>query len=74
MSLTAEERAAIVDKLNGNILALEEALNLWEQAGIPRKTIVILLSHYTKISQRTINVVLEGIDALFETYFEDEEE
>lgn len=61
------------DKLRSDVEQLGVTLDVWREAGIPRKTIVVLLNHYTKVPQRTINLILDGIDALYDEYFEEEE-
>jgi len=60
--------------LNKNVENLQAALDSWQKVGIPRRTLVILLSHYTKVPQRTIKLVMEGMDALHEYYFTEDEE
>lgn len=66
-----EERVVALTK---NVENLQAALDSWKEVGIPRKTLVILLSHYTKVPQRTIRLVMEGMDALHDYYFVEEEE
>jgi hypothetical protein len=63
-----------IEKLENQILVLHETLASWRQAGIPEKTLVVLLSHYTKVPQKTIKLVLEGMDALCDYYFTEDEE
>jgi len=55
--------------LSEQIVALQEEIQNWQAAGVPRKTLVVLLSHLTKVPQRTIKLVLGGIDDLYEEYF-----
>lgn len=66
-----EEKVVALTK---NVERLNEALESWRNAGIPRRTLVILLSHYTKVPQRTIKLVMEGMDALHDYYFTEEED
>jgi len=60
--------------LEEQVCQLQEAVNFWRQNGFPEKTILILLNHYTKVPQRTIRLVLEGIDALYDEYFAEEDD
>ena len=53
-----------VAKLKEDITRLQIALRSWKDVGIPEKTLIILLNHYTKVPQRTIKLILEGMDAL----------
>ena len=57
----AEEQVVALTK---NVKSLQAALDSWQKVGIPRKTLVILLSNYTKVPQRTIRFVMAGMDAL----------
>lgn len=66
-----EEKVVALTK---NVERLNEALESWRNAGIPRRTLVILLSHYTKVPQRTIKLVMEGMDSLHDYYFTEEDE
>lgn len=66
-----EEQVAL---LTENVEKLQGVLDSWREVGIPRKTLVILLSHYTKVPQRTIRLVMEGMDALHDYYFTEDEE
>ena len=59
--------------LEEQIKLLRKTLASWRRAGIPDKTLVILLSHYTKVPQGTIRRVIEGFDNLHETYFTEDE-
>ena len=56
-------------KLEEQIKLLRKTLASWRKAGIPDKTLVILLSHYTKVPQGTIRRVIDGFDNLHEEYF-----
>ena len=60
-------------KLEGEIKILKKTLASWRRAGIPDKTLVLLLSHYTKVPQGTIRRVIDGFDNLYETYFTEDE-
>ncbi len=62
-----------VKKLETQIAVLHKTLASWRKAGIPEKTLVVLLSHYTKVPQGTIRRVIEGFDNLYEEYFTEEE-
>ena len=58
-----------IKKLETQIAVLHKTLASWRKAGIPEKTLVVLLSHYTKVPQGTIRRVIEGFDNLYEEYF-----
>ena len=62
-----------VEKLKAQIKVLHKTLASWRKAGIPEKTLVVLLSHYTKVPQGTIRRVLDGFDNLHEEYFTEDE-
>ena len=62
-----------VAKLEGQIKTLQKTLASWKRAGIPEKTLVVLLSHYTKVPQGTVRRVIEGFDDLYEVYFTEDE-
>ena len=62
-----------VAKLEGQVKTLQKTLASWKKAGIPEKTLVVLLSHYTKVPQGTVRRVIEGFDNLYETYFTEDE-
>lgn len=66
-----EERIA---KLETQVKVLHKTLASWRKAGIPEKTLVVLLSHYTKVPQGTIRRVIDGFDNLYEEYFVDDNE
>ena len=60
-------------KLEGQVKTLQRALASWRKAGIPDKTLVVLLSHYTKVPQGTIRRVIDGFDNLYEEYFTEDD-
>ena len=62
-----------IKKLENQIAVLNKTLASWRKAGIPEKTLVVLLSHYTKVPQGTIRRVIEGFDNLYEEYFTEED-
>jgi hypothetical protein len=62
-----------VAKLEGQIKTLQKTLASWRRAGIPDKTLVLLVSHYSKVPQGTVRRVIEGFDNLHETYFTEDE-
>jgi len=62
-----------ISKLENQISVLHKTLASWRKAGIPDKTLVVLLSHYTKVPQGTIRRVIEGFDNLHEEYFTTDE-
>lgn len=63
-----------VKKLETQIKTLHKTLASWRKAGIPEKTLVVLLSYYTKVPMGTIRRVIEGFDNLYEEYFSDDDE
>jgi hypothetical protein len=63
-----------IEKLESQIKVLHKTLASWRKAGIPEKTLVVLLSHYTKVPQGTIRRVIDGFDNLYEEYFVDDNE
>ena len=67
----AQKRLALLEEA---VQRVEHNFALWRQAGIPERTIVILLAHSTKVSQRDIRAVLSGLENLYDNYFKDEEE
>lgn len=60
-------------KLEGQVKTLQKTLVSWRKAGIPEKTLVVLLSHYTKVPQGTVRRVIDGFDNLYDTYFTEDE-
>jgi len=62
-----------IEKLKTQAKALQKTLASWKKAGIPEKTLVVLLSHYTKVPQGTIRLVLDGFDNLYEEYFTEDD-
>lgn len=66
MEKLTEERIA---ELEEKVVHLQEVLESWRQTGMPEKTLLILLNHYTGIPQRTIKQLMEGFDNLYEAYF-----
>ena len=60
-------------QLEGQVKTLRKELASWRKAGIPEKTLVVLLSHYTKVPQGTVRRVIEGFDNLYDTYFTEDE-
>ena len=63
-----------IEKLEAQIKVLRKTLASWRKAGIPERTLVVLLSHYTKVPQGTIRRVIDGFDNLYEEYFVDDNE
>ncbi len=60
-------------KLEEQVKTLQKTLASWKNAGIPEKTLVVLLSHYTKVPHRTIRLVMVGFDNLYDEYFKEDE-
>lgn len=66
--------AEVIIKTELQLVKIQKAFSVWKDAGLPEKTIIILLSHSTKIPQKTIKKMFEGIDSLYEDYFNNREE
>lgn len=66
--------AAIILKTELQIAKIQKAVSMWEEAGLPEHTIIILLQHKTKVPKGTIKKILIGIDSLYEDYFKIEEQ
>ena len=62
-----------IEEMREAVRSVQLALAVWEEAGLPRKTILVLMAHQTKLPQRTIAQVWEGFEALHE-YFEAKEQ
>ena len=62
-----------IETLEEQVRILKNTLASWRKAGIPEHTLVILLSHKTKVPQRTVRLILEGMDSLYEEYFMEKE-
>jgi len=62
-----------IKKLETQIKTLHDTLASWRKAGIPERTLVVLLAHYTKVPQGTIKRVIDGFDNLYEEYFTEDE-
>lgn len=62
-----------IKKLEKQIKVLHDTLASWRKAGIPEKTLIVLLAHYTKVPQGTIRRVIEGFDNLHDEYFTEDE-
>jgi len=80
-----ESKTAFVKRLDGTFEKYESIVNLREDlyklqaqvdklkdSGLKYDTIVILLSHSTKLPQKVIRQVLEGLQELPEKYFDEE--
>lgn len=55
--------------LQNQLLELKESVEQLTDSGMRFKTVLILLSHYTGLPQKTIKQVLTGIENLNEEYF-----
>lgn len=69
MSELTDEQENRLAELEENISNLRSEFDFWKQSGIPEKTLIILLSHSTKVPQKTIKLVIEGLDSLHDEYF-----
>lgn len=63
-----------VEQLREQVTTLQNTVEQWRSAGIPERTLVLLLSHSTKISQRDVRTVLAGLNSLYIDYFEEHNE
>ena len=61
LGLTAEELATSIAKIS-------RSMEILSQSRLKRKTILILLSNYTKLPQRDIDLVLNSLGELEKTY------
>ena len=61
-----------IDGLRDKIKALQDSVDQWRLGGFNRTTLVVLLHHRTRLSQRLIRDVLDGIDDL-DTYLNPDE-
>lgn len=59
-----------VEQLKQDCKELRESVNQVLDAGAREKTILILMSHYTKLPQKTIKTVMDGLHDLELEYFE----
>lgn len=64
--------AEVIIKTELQLVKIQEAFSVWKDAGLPEHTIIILLQHSTKVPQKTIKKIFEGIDSLYADYFEDD--
>jgi hypothetical protein len=67
--LTRAEAVKLVEKYVADADDLREAVACLVAAGARRKTLVILLAHYTGLPQRTVGAVLDGINGVAAEYF-----
>ena len=58
-------------KVELQIAKLQQELNSWRSV-LPEKTLIILLSHSTKLPHKTVKKLLDGIDNIYVDYFETE--
>lgn len=72
--MSDRDKKIAINMVGDKIQKLQDTIELWEKNGLPRHTMIVLLAHYTKLPQKVIRQVLEGIDALYEAYFEDDDE
>ena len=58
-----------VQELRELVQNLRAAVTRLEEAGLKRKTVVVLMAHHTKLPQKTIVQVIDGFETLEEEYF-----
>jgi len=63
-----------IEELKEQLSDLQATLIGWRESGLPEKTLLILLNHSTKVPQKTIRTVLEGLENLEADYFEEFED
>ncbi len=67
--LTApENEPADLGDLAANIRKLGEGMEKLLASGLNRKAVVVLLKDHTSVPQRTINVILDGLQELAKKY------
>jgi len=64
--------ADFILKTELQLAKLQDTLRAWKKAGLPEKTIIVLLADSTKVNRGTIKKILEGIDNLHTDYFTEE--
>lgn len=60
-----------IEELREHIQNIQDSLAQWEDSGFPRKTILVLLNHKTKIPMSTINTILNGMMELNDYLYKD---
>ena len=60
-------------ELEEKVIKLQEVMQSWRDTGIPEKTLLVLLNHYTSVPQKTIKKIMDGFDDLYDYYFNDEQ-
>ena len=63
-----------VETLRADCEALRTAVNTMLDAGAKEKTILVLLGHYTKLPQKTIKQVIDGMHDLEAEYFGEDDD
>lgn len=52
-----------------NIKKIQNGFEVWQRAGFPEKTLLVLLAHSTGLAQKTCRTVLAGMSTLHDDYF-----
>ena len=63
---TIEEK---VTELRANLIAIQDAFEKIIDSGMKEKTVLILMSHYTKLPQYKIKTIIDGLHDLELEYF-----
>ena len=63
-----------VEALRADCEALRTAVDIMLDAGAKEKTVLVLLSHHTKLPQKTIKQVIDGMHDLEAEYFGEDDD
>lgn len=66
---TNEEIQEKVDAMREELTKLRNSIEALMSSGMKEKTVLVLMHHYTKIPQKTIKQVIDGIYNLETEYF-----
>lgn len=58
-----------LEELKESVIQLQATVDMWIETGLPKRTILILLQHKTKLPIRHIRLVLDGFESLYDDYF-----
>ena len=66
---TVEMIEARVEEFRCDLERLRSSADALIAGGMKEKTLLVLLAHYTKLPQRTVRQVLDGIEGVADAYF-----
>lgn len=72
--MTSPTKAELVERFRDQIEALQEAAEQFEEGGMNRRAVILLLHDYTRVPKRTIERVLQGVENAVDYYFGEEED